>query len=239
MSDDGERNWWINTPTGVEGPFTREEILEAGRSGRLKGETLICQGQAGQWLAASITVPEAFTESPTNVDAQIWASSSNAAPARADLARQESVGLSVFLTFITLGIWFVVWLYPRLTWYAQQSGRPMGNRVTYYWLLIGFTVGSFVLGLVTLLLWFPLFIGAIVFGSLLTYDLVKDQQIIVSTRGAGAGLAATPTTLVVLYAVGNGIGITLVLLPATLVLLIIFYWLFFKNHNAAVASVTQ
>ena len=229
MSDETERIWWINAPGGVDGPFTQGEIFEAARTGRVQTDTLICQGQNGQWLAASISFPAAFgamTNAPTM-------------PPRQDLNRQEGVGLSVFLTLITFGIWFVVWLYPRLTWYAQQSGRPMGNRVTYYWLLIGFNIGAIVLGLFTLLLWFPLFIGAVVFGSLLTYDLVKDQQQIVSTRSTSIGLAATPTTLVVLYAVGNGIGVTIVLLPATLVLLIIFYWLFFKNHNAAVAAVTQ
>jgi hypothetical protein len=145
----------------------------------------------------------------------------------------------VFLTIITLGIWFVVWLYPRLAWYAQQSERPMGNRVTYYWLLIGFTVASIFIGLFTFLLWFPLFIAAIVFGSLLTYELVKDQEAIVTSRGALIGLAATPTTLVTLYAVGNGLGVTILLLPATIILLIIFYFLFFKNHNASVAAVIQ
>ena len=230
MSNESERIWWINMPSGVDGPFTRDEVFEATRTGRIQAETLICQGQNGQWIAAGVTFPTAFGTISEALIAQT---------PRSDLNRQESVGLSVFLALITLGIWFVVWLYPRLTWYAQQSGRPMGNRVTYYWLLIGFTVGAIVLGLFTFFFWFPLFIAAVVFGSLLTYDLAKDQKTIVTSRNALIGLAATPTTLVVLYAVGNGIGVTIFLLPVTLILVIIFYWLFFKNHNAAVAAVTQ
>jgi hypothetical protein len=237
VADTTEDLWWINTPAGSAGPFTQGEIFEAVRNGRVVQETLICQGNNGQWLAASIHFPAAFGPVPPITNTSIW-TSTNQTP-RPDLARQEGVGLSVFLALITLGIWFVIWLYPRLTWYSQVSGRPMGNRVTYYWLLIGFTIASFVIGLFTFLLWFPLFIAAIVFGSMLTYELVKDQQQILTARSAALGLAATPATLVVLYAVGNGIGITIILLPATLILLIVYYWLFFKNHNAAVAAVTQ
>lgn len=233
MSEETIQRWWISTEGGTQGPFTQGEVFEAARTGRIQPGTLLREETSEQWLAASISFPAAF--GPVVVtETETWTS----AP-RADLARPENVGLAVFLTIITLGIWFVVWLYPRLTWYAQQSGRPMGNRVTYYWLLIGFTVASIFIGLFTFLLWFPLFIAAIVFGSLLTYDLVKDQEAIVTSRGALIGLAATPTTLVTLYAVGNGLGVTILLLPATIISLIVFYFLFFKNHNAAVAAVAQ
>lgn len=237
MSETTENSWWINAPGGVQGPFTQGEIFEAVRNGRVVHETLVCQAQDGQWLAASIHFPAAFGSAPTIITTEAFSFTTQSP--RPDLVQQERVGLSVFLTLITLGIWFVVWLYPRLTWYSQESGRPMGNRVTYYWLLIGFSISSLVLGLFTFLLLFPLFTAAIVFGSLLTYLLVKDQEQIVSSRGAVFGLAATPTTLVVLYAIGNAMGLTVILLPATLVLIIIYYWLFFKNHNAAVAAVTQ
>jgi hypothetical protein len=233
MSEESIQRWWISTESGAQGPFTQSEIFEAARTGRIQTGTLLREEISEQWLAASISFPAAF--GPVVVtETETWTSTP-----RADLAQPENVGLAVFLTIITLGIWFVVWLYPRLTWYAQQSGRPMGSRVTYYWLLIGFAVASIFIGLFTFLLWFPLFIAAIVFGSLLTYDLVKDQEVIVTSRGALIGLAATPTTLVTLYAVGNGLGITILLLPATLVLLIVFYYLFFKNHNAAIAALTQ
>jgi len=106
--------------------------------------------------------------------------------------------------------------------------------VTYFWVLVGLVIGSALMAFVFPLLWIPGYIAATVFGSLLTYELAKDQEATISRMNPVSGPPASPTTLVVLYAVGNGVGITIVLLPVTIVILVIFYVLFFRNHNAMV-----
>jgi len=151
-----------------------------------------------------------------------------------NLASRVDVGLSTFLTLITLGIWFFFWLYPRLSWYSRTSGRPVGNRITFFWVLVGLFAGGVLSSLAFPLLAFPVLIAGVVFGSLLTNELAKDQEATVRRLNPVSALPATPTTLVVLYVVGNGIGITIFLLPVSLVLLIFFYVLFFRNHNAMV-----
>lgn len=217
MSESRETSWWISTGSTVEGPFTVDDMLSAIRAGRLQAGTQVCQGAQGPWVTASVAFPSAFT--PTSP-----------LPAR-NLGAPVDVGMSVFLSLITAGIWWMVWIYPRLTWYSLQSGRPMANRLTYFWLVVGLGAAGVVSFLILPLLWFPLFIATVVFGCLLTVDIVRDQEAIATRNGGGPSLPGTVTTLVALYALAGGLGLTVILLPIAIVVLVFYFLFFFRNHN--------
>lgn len=243
MSDSTTPVWWVDGVSGPEGPFTPDQLMNRVRGGQLRGDSLVCQGQGSPWVRADTAFPSAFAPAPPppGYEPPVAPTPPSTAPPQyayvsppPNLATRVDVGLSTFLTLITLGIWFFFWLYPRLTWYSRTSGRPMGNRVTYFWVLVGLVAGGVIFSFVFPLLGIPVFIAGVVFGSLLTHELAKDQEATVKRVNPVSGPPATPTTLVVLYAVGNGIGITIVLLPVTVVILVFFYVFFFRNHNAMV-----
>lgn len=217
MSESGGASWWVFNGSTVEGPFTVDDMLSAVRVGRLQATTQVCQGAQGPWVAAGVAFPSAFT--PTSL-----------LPTR-NLGAPVDVGMSVFLSLITVGIWWLVWIYPRLTWYSQQSGRPPGNRLTYFWLVVGLGAASVVSFLIFPLLWFPLYIASVVFGCLLTVDIVRDQEAVALLLGWGPTLPGTVTTLVVLYALAGGLGLTVILLPIAIVVLVFYFLFFFRNHN--------
>lgn len=217
MSESGGASWWVFNGSTVEGPFTVDDMLSAVRVGRLQAGTQVCQGAQGPWVTASVAFPSAFT--PTSL-----------LPTR-NLGAPVDVGMSVFLSLITVGIWWLVWIYPRLTWYSQQSGRPPGNRLTYFWLVVGLGAASVVSFLIFPLLWFPLYIASVVFGCLLTVDIVRDQEAIATRNGWGPSLPGTVTTLVALYALAGGLGLTVILLPIAIVVLVFYFLFFFRNHN--------
>lgn len=239
-----ERIWWIAATEGVRGPLTQGEVFEEIRLGRVLANTLIRSDRAEEWVGASIRFPSAFAASEPALSAAppVYAGSSVTSGSINDLGGKADVGIAVLLSIITVGIYWDIWIYKRLAWYSANSGRPIGNRVTYFWLFIGLLGGAVFLSLVSIgalsLLLIPLVVASIVFSGLLISDIGKDQQAIVQ-QSAGPGLAVTPTTLVVLWTVGNAISYTIVLLPVGIVMLVFFFIYFFRNHNAAIDAVSR
>lgn len=231
MSGSGDASWWIFNGSTVEGPFTHDDMLSGIELGRVQAGTQVCQGSQGPWVSASAAFPTAFAPAPPPPPPVMSGYAPPPAPPARGLGAPVDVGMSVFLSLITAGIWWLVWVYPRLTWYAQQSGRPMGNRVTYFWLLVGLSAAGVVSFLIFPLLWFPLYIAAVVFGCLLTVDIVRDQEAIAIRNGGGPSLPGTVTTLVVLYAVAGGLGLTVFLIPLAIVVFVFYFLFFFRNHN--------
>lgn len=236
---DSASAWWIYSAAGVQGPYPREQLARDVASGVLSGSTLVCEGSGGAWIsaqeafgAAPVPPPPPPGMAPPAPPAPPGAPTPGYAVVPKDLGAPVDIGLSVFLSVITFGIWWLVWVYGRLAWYAQQAGRPMGNRVTYFWLFVGLNIGGVVSVLVFPLLWIPIYAAVAVFGSLLAFDLAKDQEAIISRSGGRVALPANPATLVTLFAVGTGVGVTIVLLPVTVVLLVFYYLYYFRNHNA-------
>ncbi len=233
MTESGGASWWIYSSAAVEGPFTVDEMLEAIRLGRVQTGTQVCQGSQGPWVDAGVAFPSAFAPAPPQPPTPPVASgypTPAPLPSRS-LGAPVDVGMSVFLSLITAGIWWLVWVYPRLTWYSQQSGRPMGARLTYFWLVVGLGAASVVSFLIFPLLWFPLYIASVVFGCLLTVDLVRDQEAIALRNGWGPALPGSVTTLVVLSSVAGGMGLTVILLPIAIGVLVFYFLYFFRNHN--------
>lgn len=234
MTSAGDASWWIYNGSTVEGPFTVDDMLSAIRAGRLQAGTQVCQGAQGPWVTVSVAFPAAFAATPppppTSPPTGGYLVPAPSLPTR-NLGAPVDVGMSVFLSLITAGIWWMVWIYPRLTWYSLQSGRPMANRLTYFWLVVGLGAAGVVSFLILPLLWFPLFIATVVFGCLLTVDIVRDQEAIATRNGGGPSLPGTVTTLVALYALAGGLGLTVILLPIAIVVLVFYFLFFFRNHN--------
>jgi hypothetical protein len=238
------QSWWFAATDGLHGPFSQGEIFEAIRMGRVQQGTLIRQGEQGDWAAAisvfRVAFPSSGSEWAPNPAQQVTNSGSSGSIN--DLNGKVDVGITVLLSVITLGIYWDIWIYKRLGWYSEMSGRPMGNRVNYFWLFIGLIAGATALSLLTggvfLILAVPLAIASVVFASLLISDLGKDQEVI-ALRTPTSKLPASMATLVILWAVGNGIGFTIILFPVGVVMIIFFFIYFFRNHNTIIDSLTQ
>lgn len=246
MTDSDDRAWWVYTSAGVEGPFTSTDMLEAINAGRVMATSQVCFGSQGAWVTAASAFPAAFPavappppplSSPLSPPPPPTAVYAPAPPP--NLGARVDVGMSVFLSLITFEIWWLIWLYPRLAWYSAQSGRPIGNRVTYFWLFVGLSIGGLVSVLIVPLLWFPIYIAAVVFGCLLTVEVVRDQTAIATRLGWGGSMPGTVTTLVVLNAIAGAAALTIVLLPLTIVLLVFYFLFFFRNHNLIAGLVEQ
>jgi len=243
---DAQESWWFAATEGLNGPHTQGEIFEAVRMGRVRSQTLVRLGEQGEWVPAAQAFPAAFPSSPTPpIGAGATPPRATAVPGSVgDLTARVDVGVAVFLSVITIGIYWDIWLYKRLFWYAQESGRPLGNRINYFWLFIGFLAAGLFLGLLSVgfFLFFLLIVGAViasaVFSSLLINEIGKDQATI-TQRAAIRPMSASPATLVTLWVVGNAVGLTVVLLPVGIVLLVFFYIYFFRNHNAVIDSLAQ
>ena len=244
---DAQESWWFAATEGLNGPHTQGEIFEAVRMGRVRSQTLLRLGEQGEWVPAAQAFPAAFPSqdstmgaiSPQLPENRSAATQPNASSATRNLNSPVDVGVSVLLTLITLGIWFFFWLYPRLTWYAQESGRSLGNRVAYFWLLVGLSIGSVVFGLVTFVFAFLLIIAALVFGALLTHLLVVDQVTIVESSPSEPAKIVSPSTMVVLYVVAGVLSLTVVLIPIGIVVYVFFYMYLFRNHNAVIESLRR
>lgn len=259
MTEADDRVWWLHTGNEVHGPYTAADLAQRASDQSLTADTLVCQGHEGAWVTAVTAFPALFpppapgatpppppppTAPPATPQQPPPTASAAGTPAQPysppvkDPAEPVDVGLSTFLSFITAGIWWLIWLYPRLDWSARVAGRPIGNRVTYFWIYVGTVSGAVLFSIVFLPLWFLAAIGAAVIGSLLAYELGKDQETVIRTRSPGTPPPATATTQVVLFATASGTAVTIVLLPVSLILAVFYTVFFFRNHNAVSALVT-
>ena len=242
MSAASEGVWWVAATEGLRGPLTQGEIFDSVRLGSVQQNTLLRSGGDGDWVTAGVAFPGAFgSAGPNNFGGSPPIFSSPAAPITqppAALGAPVDVGVSVLLSCVTFSIWWNIWVYQRLTWSAETSGRPMGNRVTYFWLNIGLLGGGLFLSLLSggllLLLAIPALIASVVFWCLLVNEFGKDQELTLAR--SSMALPASPAMLIALLAVGNGLGFTIILLPVAIVVLVFFYLYFFRNHNAVAAA---
>lgn len=152
------------------------------------------------------------------------------------LDQRVDVGVNVLLAMVTLGIWGLVWVYQRLATYSQLSGRPLGNRINYFWLNVGLLIGTIIFSWAFFPLAFLTAIAAVVFGSLLTLEVVRDQEAILRASSQSAPLAAQPTAMVTIYVVANVLALTVLLFLPALVLAALYYYFLFRNHNLAIGS---
>lgn len=243
MTEAEERSWWVYTPAGVQGPYTEAEVRAAIGSGSVIASSQVCFGSQGAWVTAASAFPTAFatdTPPPPPPPPTPPPMPGTYAPAPVqNLGARVDVGVSVLLSLVTFEIWWLIWLYPRLAWYSRQSGRPLGNRVTYFWLFVGLTIGAVASALIFPFLWFPLYIAAVVFGCLLTVEVVRDQTAIAARLGWSGSMPGTVTTLVLLNAFAGAAALTLVLFPIAILLLVFYFLFFFRNHNIAAGLIEQ
>lgn len=144
------------------------------------------------------------------------------------------VGMMTFLSAITFGIFFMVWLYKAMREYRTFSGRQGANLEQYFWgtvIAVGATV---VLSLLTVVLGVLAVIAAIVMEALLINEVLKDRDAAapISIRSSlpSAGL------LITLLVLSNVVSLTVCGLVIGIPLAIWFYYQFFIGHNMLIAS---
>ena len=251
---DEVRIWWAAETQGPSGPFTQGEVFDAIRFGRLKAETLVRKGSNGEWSPLISVFPAAF--SSTSVQATMPDASPSEGfnvPSRfGKVNRKVNVFSAVILSVITLSIYWFVWLYRRLGWYAHMSGHPLGKKVAYFWIAVGLIAASFLLVFLVFFVYVPdaillvsaLTLGSVVFLGALIGAVGRDQKTIVEDAGYSA-LPISPGIVVALYVVPSLLSLvlgflpdiySLLVFPIVLIAGVFFLIFFFQNHNAVIAA---
>lgn len=146
------------------------------------------------------------------------------------------VGVLVLLSAVTLGIFWLIWIYRAMRFYRQQVGKPVNSLDVYFWGTVISLAVAVVLGVVTLGIGLVGIVVGIVFMALLVAELVKDQGQIAARYGA-AGITSVGA-MVALITVANLLSVTLVGLIVGIPLVVWFYYLFFRDHNRVIAAMT-
>ena len=147
------------------------------------------------------------------------------------------VGMVTFLSTITLGIYFMVWLYKAMRMYRTLSGRAGANLEQYFWGTVIAVGAAIVLSLLTGFLGLLAITAAIVLEALLINEVIKD-------RDAAAPLTAramlpSAGLLVTLAVLSNVVSLTVCGLLVGIPLAIWFYYQFFTGHNRLIEARAQ
>ena len=143
-----------------------------------------------------------------------------------------------FLSAITLGVYFFIWLYKAMKIYRSLSGRSGANLEQLFWgtvIAVGATV---VLSVATVVLGLLALVAAIVIDAILLNEVLKDRDEIARrvhliSRMPAAGL------LVTLCVLSNVFGATICGLIIGIPLAIVFYYQFFTGHNTLMNAAEQ
>ena len=147
------------------------------------------------------------------------------------------VAVMTLLSVVTLGIFFLIWVYKAMKEYRQLSGREGQQMDQYYWATIICLGASVVLTALTGVLGILTAIAAIVVYALFLNELIKDRDTIAARLGvtglAGSGL------LITLAVVGNALAFTLIGLVVWIGLEIWFCIVFFQSHNKVAEALSR
>lgn len=145
------------------------------------------------------------------------------------------VGMMTFLSTITLGVYFLVWLYKAMRVYRILSGRAGANLERYFWGTVIALGAAILLSLTTGVLGVLALIAGIVIEALLINEVIKD-------RDAAAAVNIRPLLpsaglLVTLLVVANVASVTVCGLIIGIPVAIWFFYQFFTGHNLLIQSV--
>ena len=144
------------------------------------------------------------------------------------------VGLVTFLSVITFGIYWMVWVYGAMKEYRAHSGRVGRNLEQLFWGMVIALGVAVVLGIFTVVLWFVAVVAYIVIAAFFVYELMLDRDAI----AARLGIVGLPTVgmLLTLSILANVFSATFCGVIIGIPLGIWFYIEFFRGHNRIVEA---
>lgn len=140
------------------------------------------------------------------------------------------VGTVTFLSTITLGIYFLIWLYKGMTIYRTMSRRSGANLEQLFWGTIIALGATFVLSLATIVLGLLAAIAAVVISAILINEVLKDRDEIGRRYGVLEQLPSAGT-LIAVWVISEVLSLTLCGLIVGIPLAVWFYYQFFLGHN--------
>lgn len=153
-----------------------------------------------------------------------------------DLGRVD-VGMMTFLSTITFGIYFMVWLYKAMRMYRTLSGRAGANLEQYFWGTVIAAGAAIVLSLLTGFIGLIAVIAAIVLEALLINEVIKDRD--AATPVSVRAMLPSAGLLVTLLVLSNVVSLTVCGLIIAIPLAIWFYYQFFTGHNRLIEANAQ
>ena len=147
------------------------------------------------------------------------------------------VGMMAFISIITLGIYFFVWLYKSMHAYRKLSGRSGANLDTYCWGTVIAVGVAVILSLLTIILGILAGIAALVMQVILVSEVLKDRD----AAAPSAVRAQLPSAglLITLLILGHLTSVTLCGLIVGIPLFVWFYYQFFTGHNMLVNALNR
>jgi len=147
------------------------------------------------------------------------------------------VGMMTFLSTITLGIYFLVWLYKSMRVYRTLSGRAGANLEQYFWGTVIAFGSAIILSLITGVLGVLALIAGIVIEALLINEVIKDRD--AAAPANIQPLLPSAGLLVTLLVVGNVVSLTICGLIIGIPIAVWFYYQFFTGHNLLIEGLER
>lgn len=148
------------------------------------------------------------------------------------------VGSATVLSTITLGIYWLFWIYPAFQDYARKADRSASNSTTLFWTYVGTLAATFIFAL----FFFPLaliaIVAAVVVSGMLVNDIVRNREIAIE-RAGGDPTEQARGLQVTLYVLANVFAATVCGIVIAIPLTIWFYLIFFRGHNEYVRETSR
>ena len=147
------------------------------------------------------------------------------------------VGMMTLLSTITVGIYFMVWLYKAMQMYRTLSGRAGANLEQYFWGTVIAAGVAIALSLLTGFLGLIAVIAVIVIEALLINEVIKDRD--AAAPVAARAMLPSAGLLVTLLTLSYVVSLTVCGLIVGIPLAIWFYYQFFTGHNGLIDALAQ
>lgn len=146
------------------------------------------------------------------------------------------VGLMTLLSTVTLGIWWLVWVFPEIRNYRRLSGRREPNVENYFWAYV--IIGAVTVTLSWLIIFllpiaFLTYFAGVVAGAMFLSQWTRDRDLAAANFGGSRNLASR-TTLLALWISANLLAATFIGIFVAFPLLIVLTVLIFRSHNELV-----
>lgn len=204
------RYWLSEGGSEAQGPFELTEICSRYAAGAIDDQAMVCTVGESAWREIGQVCgndrpppppsPPPTRPSPASPDSAHRATSG----ARGDkplLRFDMELPLIVVLSVVTLGIFYLIWLYGALSSYRELSGRRSAT-ITLFWINVATLCVAVMAVSILPLVSLPIELASLAVGTYLMHEVLLDRAAMVEQLGEIEGLQSY-TTLMALYVVSG------------------------------------
>lgn len=238
-----EQTWWVTNSTGTPvGPYSTDRVQQMLLSGRLGwSDAIRPNGVNGAWQAVGayssyFTQESSQTYAASHLGAPAYRPSPGAMPVPRRVAEPMSPEILTLLSVVTVGIFWLFWVFKQQRIYTRVAGRVGGSTEGLYWGMIA-TFGA---ATVLLVLFPPLgwvtFIACLVVQSLFLNSWLHDRNTIAARLGSVR--MESKETIIALNILAGILSLTILGLLLSIPLMIAVFFMIYRSHDRLVKAAT-